>query len=72
MDDDNNNNKESERLHVALAWVRIDVSECLGTSGSISTGPVGTLVAVSLASTTVAAESYRVGESRVSVDGAAR
>lgn len=64
--------KESEGDHVAaLAGVRVQMSDWFGTPGSVHAGPVGTLVAVSPAGTTVAAEGHRIGEGRIGVDGAA-
>lgn len=64
--------EESEGDHVAaVARVRVQMSDGFGTPGSVHAGPVGTLVAVSPAGTTVAAEGHRIGEGRIGVDGAA-
>lgn len=61
--------QESERDDVvALARVRVDTSDWFGTLSSVHAGPVGALIAVSPAGTTVAAESHRVGEDGVGID----
>lgn len=63
---------ESEGDHVAaLARVGVQMSDWFGTPGSVHAGPVGTLVAVGPAGTTVAAEGHRIGEGRIGVDRAA-
>lgn len=64
--------RELEGDHVvALDWEWVQISERFGAPGSIHAGPVRTLVAVSPAGATVAAESYWVCEDRIGVDGAA-
>lgn len=69
---ENNDNKESERDHVvAVAGIWVETFDWFGAPGSVHAGPVCTLIAVSPACTTVAAECHRVGEHRVGVDGTA-
>lgn len=65
--------KESERDDVvALAGVWVNPPDWFGTCSSAHATSLCTLIAFSLACTTVAAESHRVGEDRAGVDGAAR
>ncbi len=54
-----------------MAGVRVETSDGFGALGSVTAGPVCALIAVSPAGTAVAAESHRVGEDRVRVDGTA-
>lgn len=56
---------------VALAGVWENTSDWFGTLGVVHAAPVCTLIAFSLACTTVAAESHRVGEDRVGAKGTA-
>lgn len=64
--------KESERDHiVALARVWVETSDWFGAPSAVHAGPVCTLVAVSPAGATVAAESHRVGEDRIGLNGTA-
>lgn len=65
--------EKSERDHVvALARIWVESFDWFGTPSSIHTGPVCALITISPAGTTVTAESHRVGEDRVGVDGTAR
>lgn len=52
-----------------MEWV--GMSDWFGTPNTIYAGPMCTFIAVSPAGTTVAAESHRVGESGISIDGTA-
>lgn len=63
---------KSERDHiVALAGEWVEMSDWFGTLSSGHAGPVCTLIAISPAGTAVAAESNRVSEGRIGVNGTA-
>lgn len=63
---------KSERDHiVALAGDWVEMSDWLGTPSSGHAGPVRTLIVFRLAGNAVAAESNRVSEGRIGVNGTA-
>lgn len=64
------NRSEGDQI-VALAWIWVETSDWFGTPISVHAGPVRTLVAISPAGATVAAESHRVGEDRIGMSGTA-